>query len=116
MKLRHVLFKSEPKYRKKKQYADDESDIDEEWIEAHEEQLKAKDIEKAEKKFTKENEKLAEEGQKPQKGTVLKETIKSITEEYEGLARERGTGEASLKRERPIEKIEEAIGKLDDKI
>ena len=62
MKLRHVLFNLDPKYETMPQYQDDKSNIDDEWIEEHEENLKKKEIEKAEKKFTKDNEKLVEEG------------------------------------------------------
>jgi len=116
MKLRHVLFKLDPKFKKDARFKADESDLEDDWIEEYEESLKAKDIEKAEKKFAKENEKLEEEGQKPQKDSVLKERIADIEEEYKRLAKERGTGKATLKRERAPEKIEEAIVKLADKI
>ncbi|KAI6121734.1 hypothetical protein F5141DRAFT_1091978 [Pisolithus sp. B1] len=116
MKLRHVLFNLDPKYRKVKQYADDESDLDDEWIVEHEENLKKKEIEKMEKKFAKDNEKLVEEGKKPQDESVLQEKITAIEVEFERIARERGTGRASLKRERPAERIEESIQKLDERI
>ena len=62
MKLRHALFAIDTKYKKKKKYQEPESDLDDDVIEAHEESLKAKELEKAEKKFVKDNEKLAEEG------------------------------------------------------
>jgi DNA topoisomerase-1 len=116
MKLRHALFKMDPKYKKQKKYAEDESDIDDDWIVSYEEELKAKDIEKAEKKFSKDNEKLEEDGKKPQKDSVLKDRIQAIEEEYERLAKERGTKKAALKRDRTVEKIEESIDKLNDKI
>lgn len=116
MKLRHVLFDSDPKFKKKKKYANDESDVDDDWIVSHEEQLKAKEIEKAEKKFAKENEKLVEDGKKPLKDTVLTDKIKDIEDDFKKLAKERGTAKATLKRERTTEKLEEAIDKLDDKI
>lgn len=116
MKLRHVLFETDPKYKKYKKYAEDESEVDDDWIASHEEELKAKEIEKVEKKFTKENEKLEEDGKKPQKDSVLKDRIDAIEEEYERLTKERGTKKAALKRDRSAEKIEEAIDKLDEKI
>ncbi|KAF8633333.1 hypothetical protein AX17_004505 [Amanita inopinata Kibby_2008] len=116
MKLRHALFTLEPKLKKNKKYADDESDLDDEWITMHEDESKAKEIEKAEKKFAKDNEKLIEEGKKPNQDSVLKERIDAIEEEYERLATERGTGKAALKRDRPVEKIEEVIQKLNEKI
>ncbi|KAJ7045558.1 DNA topoisomerase I [Mycena alexandri] len=116
MKLRHALFKIDKKFRKKQQYIDDESDIDDEWIVTHEETMKARDIEKAEKKFVKENEKLVEAGKTEQKPSVLKDRIAEIEKDYAALAKERGTEKAELKRDRPAEKIEEAIEKLDEKI
>ncbi|KAH7926719.1 hypothetical protein BV22DRAFT_1032585 [Leucogyrophana mollusca] len=116
MKLRHVLFDADPKYKKKKAYVDEESDLDDEWIEEHEESLKKKEIEKAEKKFAKDNEKLVEEGGKVLKDSVLEERIEAIEADFKKLAKERGTQKATLKRERPVEKLEEAIEKLDEKI
>ncbi|KAJ6625604.1 hypothetical protein B0H10DRAFT_2002165 [Mycena sp. CBHHK59/15] len=116
MKLRHVLFKMDPKFRKHKDYVDDESDLDDDWIASHEDQLKAKEIEKAEKKFAKENEKLEEESKKPQKDSELQERIDAIEADFRALASERGTEKAVLKREKPVEKVQEGIAKLTEKI
>ncbi|KAH7914159.1 DNA topoisomerase I [Hygrophoropsis aurantiaca] len=116
MKLRHVLFSLDSKYKKKKLYADDESDLDDDWIEEHEDSLKKKEIERTEKKFAKDNEKLVAEGGKPHKDSVLQEKIEAVEADFNKLAKERGTQKATLKRERPVDKIEEAIQKLDDKI
>ena len=63
MKLRHALFAIDPKYKKSKKYSADESDLDDDAIAEHEEQWKVRELEKAEKKFQKENDKLAEEDQ-----------------------------------------------------
>lgn len=115
MKLRHALFSTEPKFRKNAKYAD-ESDIDDEFIVSWEESLEEKEIEKAEKKFAKENEKAVEEGKETQKESVLKEKIADIKDEFKRLAKERGTGKAQLKRDRPVEKLEEAIVKMDERI
>ena len=79
MKLRHALFAIDSKFKKKKKYVDDESDLDDDAIATHEDVMKDKEIEKTEKKFLKDNEKLAEEGKKPQDDSVLKDKIK----EYE---------------------------------
>jgi DNA topoisomerase-1 len=116
MKLRHVLTTMDPKYKKDKKYTRDESDLDDEWIEHHEDQMKAKEVEKAEKKFAKENEKLVEEGETAQKDSVLQERIADVEAEFERLTKERGTGKATLKREKAPEKIEQAIDKLDEKM
>ncbi|KAF8210316.1 hypothetical protein K438DRAFT_1916761 [Mycena galopus ATCC 62051] len=116
MKLRHVLFKMDKRFKKHEDYIEDESDIDDEWIVGHEEANKAKDIEKAEKKFKQENEKLEEEGDTLQKASVLEERIADIEAEYAALEEERGTQLATLKREKPAEKIQEAITKLGERI
>lgn len=116
MKLRHVLFGVDKKYKKHKKYAADESDIDEEAVVEIEEKMKEKEKEKAEKKFAKENEKLIADDKKPQDDSVLQERLEEIDAEFERLTKERGTGQASLKREKPAEKIEEAIEKLDERI
>ena len=109
MKLRHGLFAIDSKYKKNKKYVDDESDLDDDAVADHEETMKALQIEKAQKKFAKDNEKLLIEGEQPQVDSVLKEKIKDIEEEFKRLKKERGTGRAAFKRERPAEKIEEAI-------
>ncbi|KAJ7924855.1 DNA topoisomerase I [Mycena leptocephala] len=116
MKLRHVLFKMDKKFKKHEEYIEDESDIDDDWIVGHEEAMKARDIDKATKKFAQENEKLVEEGGKAQKDSVLKERIADVEADYKALEKERGTEQAELKRERATEKIQEAITKLTEKI
>ena len=63
MKLRHALFAADAKFKKNKKYKEPESDLDDDAIATHEDNLKAKEIEKAEKKFQKDNEKAAAEQQ-----------------------------------------------------
>ncbi|KAF8893784.1 hypothetical protein BD779DRAFT_1503401 [Infundibulicybe gibba] len=116
MKLRHALFSLDRKYKKQKKYMDDESDLDDGWIADHEEQLKVKEIEKAEKKFAKDNEKLEEEGKKLLKDSVLEDRIQAIKDEFAKLEEERGTGLAALKRDKSAEKLEDSIDKLTQKI
>lgn len=115
-KLRQLLFSQDPKFKKKEKYAEDESDIDDDWIAEHENNMKEKEIEKAEKKFAKENEKLKEDGEESQSDSVLQERLSGIQEEFEQLAKERETGKASQKKARPIDKIEESIDKLAERI
>jgi DNA topoisomerase I len=116
MKLRHQLFKIEPKKKKVPEYAELESDLDDDFIERWENTLQERDIEKAKKKFAKENEMLVADGGKPQKESILEEAIENICEEYRKLAKERGTNKAEPKRAKPIEKIEEQIEALDLRI
>ena len=116
MKLRHALFAIDAKFKKNKKYSADESDLDDDAIASHEDTMKAKELEKTEKKFQKDNEKLVEDGKEPHDDSVLMERLKEVEAEYKRLKKERGTGKHALKREKPTEKIEEAIEKLDDRI
>ncbi|KZT29005.1 hypothetical protein NEOLEDRAFT_1128512 [Neolentinus lepideus HHB14362 ss-1] len=118
MRLRQVLFSIDTtgKLKKKKAYAEDESDMEEDWIVEHEDRLKAKDIERAEKKFAKENEKAAEEGKKPEPESVLRDKIKEIEAEYKQSRKDRLSGKVSSRGTKTVEKVEEAIQKLDEKI
>jgi DNA topoisomerase I len=116
MKLRHALFKLEPKKKKVPEYAELESDLDDEFIERWEDSLQEKEIEKAKKKFAKDNEALIADDKEPKEESVLEETIDGIREDFKRLAKERGTNKAELKRAKPIEKIEEQIEALDVKI
>ena len=116
MKLRQLLFSQDPKFKRKEKYAEDESDIDDDWIAEHENNMREKEIEKAEKKFAKENEKLKEDGEEPQSESVLQERLSGIKEDFEQLAKERESGKASQKKARPIDKIEESFDKLTERI
>lgn len=116
MKLRHALFAADPKYKKQKKYTEDESDLDEDAVEEHEEQCKAREIERTEKKFAKENEKLVEEGKPSQGDDVLRSRLRAVGDEFARLEKERGTGKAALKRDKPAEKLIEGIDKLEEKI
>lgn len=115
MKLRHALFELDPKYKKKEKYAEEESDIDDDWIAEHEDQMKAKEIEKLEKKFAKENERLETDGAKPQPDSVLRDKIEALEADFAALAKERGTGKAAGKRDKSTEKLVEAIEKITEK-
>ncbi|KAJ7579162.1 hypothetical protein C8J56DRAFT_964969 [Mycena floridula] len=116
MKLRHVLFGIDPAFKKQPKYADDESDMDDDFVATYEDQLKLKEIEKAQKKFAKENEKLLADLKPVQGADVLAVRLENIEDDFKRLKRERGTGKATLKRDKPPEKIEEAIQKMSDKI
>ncbi|KAG5648478.1 hypothetical protein DXG03_003089 [Asterophora parasitica] len=116
MKLRHALFAVDTKYKKNKKYKDDESDVDDDFIASYEDDLKEREVEKAQKRFAKDNEKLVEDGKSPQADSVLQERIRIIKAEFETLAEERGTKEATLKKSRTAAQLEDAIDKLDGKI
>ena len=116
MKLRHALFAVSSKHKKKKEFAEDESDLDDDWIASHENSVRDKEVEKAQKKFEKDNEKLVAEGEQAKPESVLEERLQEIRQEHARLESERGTGLAELKKPRPVEKLEEGIRKLEEKV
>ncbi|EJD52512.1 hypothetical protein AURDEDRAFT_111181 [Auricularia subglabra TFB-10046 SS5] len=117
MKLRHALFTAEPKKKKeRKDLTELESDIDDDWIEKHEDEQRRITLEKAEKKFMKDNEKLAAEGKEEHPDSVLKDKRKAINEEFDRLKKERGTGKSVPKGNKSADALENAIEKMDAKI
>jgi len=70
----------------------------------------------AEADATSKNEKLAEEGKSAQGKDVLRSRLGAIEDEFARLEKERGTGKATLKRDKAPEKLVEAIDRLEDKI
>lgn len=99
MKARLQLLALNPKLKKKHpEYAEDESDMDDEFFERHEEELREKALEAAKKKFEKENLKLKEEKEKPQPESELKERLAEIKAEFKTLAKERKTRKVEPKK------------------
>jgi len=94
-------------------YAEDGSSLDEDAVAEHEVQCKGREIKKAEKKFAKENEKLLEEGGPAQDKDVLRSRLSAIGDELARLEKERRTGKATPKRDKPSEKLVEAIDRLE---
>ena len=118
MKLRYALLSAEPEYKKKKKYAEEKSDIDEDSqaVAEHEEVCKAYEIERTEKKFAKENGKLAEEGKDTQGDDVFRSRLRAVEDEFMRLEKERGMGKATIKRDKAPEKLVEEIDMLEEKI
>lgn len=128
MKVRLQLLHMNGKIKKKHpEVGEPESDMDEEFMERHEEELLEKASELARKKFERENEKLVEGGEKAQSKKVLDERLKEIKAEFKELVKERKTRKVEPKRgsesERVMkltavteEKLLEQLGKLDQRI
>lgn len=139
MRLRYSLFTVDSKLKKKHPELDElESDLDDDFFERHEKSLLELNIDKAQKKFEKENAKLKEEDQKPQKESVLNERIQQVKEDHKTTVKERKTkkvevtGRAGMSlaqssrfkrihaysklRSADVDKILGNIKKLDDKI
>ncbi|BEI81445.1 hypothetical protein CcaverHIS002_0206050 [Cutaneotrichosporon cavernicola] len=116
MKLRWQLFSLNPKLKKKRGLAEEESDLDEDFFERHEGELLEKAIEAAGKKFDRENVKLEDEGQSKHPKKVLDERVKEIKAEFKVLIKERKSRKAEPKKGATEEKLQEQIKKLDDRI
>ena len=117
MKLRYQLFHVEPKMKKKHpEYADDESDIDDEWIAKHEVALVDKLKEAARKKFDKDTAKAAADGDDPPDPSLLEEKIADADAELARLEGERGSKAIEGKRSTSADKLVAAITKMDERI
>lgn len=104
------------KFKKQEDLAEDESDVDDEWIAQYEDESREKEIEKATKKFDKDNEKRAADGEKPLTKDVLEERIEKINEEYDRLKTERGSQKVEIKGKKSEESVLAAIEKCDQRI
>lgn len=117
MKLRYQLAHVEPKMMKKHpEYADDESDLDDEWIAGHEVAITDKMKEAARKKFDKDTAKAAADGDDPPDPSLLEDKIADADAELERLKGERGSKAIEPKRNMSADKIVAAIAKMDDRI
>ncbi|RKP06192.1 hypothetical protein THASP1DRAFT_7692, partial [Thamnocephalis sphaerospora] len=93
-----------------------ESDLDDDWCREHETDLVRKEREKAETKITRENEKRLAAKEKP----LSKQEESDIRDKADVLAarfkEERKSGKAEMRRNATVEKLEEAISKLTERI
>lgn len=92
MRLRYQLFTLNPKTKNKKsnpELIEDESDMDEEFMERHEADLLEKALEGAKKKFDRENVKLEEAKEDKKPKTDLDERLKEIKKEFKEMGKER---------------------------
>jgi DNA topoisomerase-1 len=114
-----MMIGIDAKIKKKKPdgYFDLDEDLTREWIEEHQAFLVQEMRQKIEKKFQKENEKLVADGQSEMKAKELEERLESATE-----LEEKFEAENKNKKVKPegkgatIEKMEESIAKLDQRI
>jgi DNA topoisomerase-1 len=94
MKLRLQLFTLDPKAKKRNpELAEDESDLDEEFMERHEADLLEKALEGAKKKFDKDNIKLEDQQEAKLPKSELDDKLKAIKAEFKELRKERKSKE-----------------------
>jgi DNA topoisomerase-1 len=90
MKLRLQLFTLDPKAKKRhSELAEDESDLDEDFMERHEADLLEKALESAQKKFDKDNIKLEDQQEAKLPKSELDDKLKAIKAEFKELRKER---------------------------
>ncbi|CAO3612677.1 unnamed protein product [Mucor hiemalis] len=116
MKLRKQLFHLDSKMKKKSEYADMESDLEDDWIKQHEKDLVEKEKERIKSRFEKQNEKLAAEKQPKMPASDLKEKLKAADELAARLKAESKLAKIEPKSSMTVEKLIANIQKLDDRI
>ncbi|CEP17406.1 hypothetical protein [Parasitella parasitica] len=116
MKLRKQLYALDPKQKKKGEFAEPESDLEDEWIVEHEANLVEKEKEKIKSRFEKQNDKLIEEKQPRMPQSELKEKLKAADELHDRLKKERKLDKIEPKGNMTVEKLANAIRKIDERI
>lgn len=114
-----MMLALEPKLKKKKgaDWFELDEDLDEAWVLAHQAALVEKERVKIQKKFDKDNEKLAAEGSKEMKAKELTERLEVAAELEKKFKKENKSKKVEPEGKSPsIEKLEAAIEKLDTRI
>lgn len=115
MKLRKTLFSDRANVRKYPQYVDDESDLDEDWIDTYQTTLLDAEKEKIRRKFEKENKKLVEENQPIMGPNELVKRLDDSNDFRDKLAEEKANGWTTSSN-LSDDKIVKAIEKIDARI
>lgn len=116
MKFRKQLYALDPKMKKKAEYAEPESDLEDEWIEQHEEDLVEKQREKIKVNFQKQNEKLAAENEPAMTVKDLEAKLKVADELADRLKKERKLSKIEPNSKATVEKLMASIEKIDNRI
>jgi DNA topoisomerase-1 len=116
MKLRKQLYALDVKMRKKPEYAEAESDLEDEWIVEHEKNLVEKEKERIKSRFEKQNDKLIADKQPRMPQSELKEKLKAVNELQDRLKKERKLAKIEPKASMTVEKLVTAINKIDERI
>lgn len=114
MKLRKTLLSVASKPKMYKKEFEEESDLEQDWIDEHEKNLVTLEREKIRKKFDKEQKKLAEENSKPMKDKELEERLKAADELAKSIKADRKAKYETAKGNE--EKLVGQLRKLDDRI
>jgi DNA topoisomerase-1 len=114
-----MMLDLDPNIKKKKgsKYFELDEDLDEDWIKEHQEFLVEEQRQKITKKFEKENEKLAAEGEKEMKAKELDERLSVLKDMQKKFQKENKTGKVEAEgKGQSIERLENNISKLEQRI
>lgn len=114
--LLFVLTAAEVKKRGADFFKPDPEIDDDDWIKEHQKSLIEQEREKITKKFQKENEKLAADGEKEMKQKVLDERLEVLKEMQREFAAENKTGKVEPKGKTTADKIDANLEKIDERI
>jgi DNA topoisomerase-1 len=118
-RLKQQMLDLEPSLKKKKgaKYFEMDEDMDLEWVKEHQAFLVEEQRQKIQKKFEKDNEKLAAEGEKEMKATELESRLQAAKDMEKKFNKENKTGKVEAEGKSPtVDKLEAAIIKLEQRI
>jgi len=114
-----MMIDLDPKIKKKKgaEYFERDEDLDTEWVKQHQEAEVEEMRQKITKKFEKDNEKLAADGEKEMKPKELTERLEKADELAAKYKKENKSGKVEAEGKGPsIEKLEANVDKLNQRI
>ncbi|KAF2797895.1 DNA topoisomerase 1 [Melanomma pulvis-pyrius CBS 109.77] len=114
-RVKQMMIDIDPKIKKKKgaEYFERPKDLDDEWLQQHQEATLEEMREKIQKKFEKDNEKLKAEGEKEMKAKELEERLEVVKELAQKYKKENKSGKIEAEGKNPsIEKLEANVDKL----
>ncbi|OKL59479.1 DNA topoisomerase 1 [Talaromyces atroroseus] len=118
-RVKMMMLDIEPSLKKKKgaAYFELDEDLDKEWIKEHQAFLVEEQKQKIVKKFEKDNEKLAAEGEKEMKPKELDERLLVLKDMQAKFQRENKTGKVEAEgKGQTVEKLENNVAKLEQRI
>ncbi|KAL1902769.1 DNA topoisomerase 1 [Sporothrix stenoceras] len=118
-RTRMMMLDVDPKLKKKKgaEYFERDPELTEEWVLEHQKFLAEEQRTKVTKKFEKDNEKRAIDGEKPLPEKELKERLKTVAELEAKFKKENRTKKVEAEGKAPaVEKLQAASQKIDERI
>jgi DNA topoisomerase-1 len=118
-RLKQMMLDLESSLKKKKgaRFFELDEDIDKDWIKEHQAFLIEEQRLKIKKKFEKDNEKLAAEGEKEMKASELETRLEVVRDMEKKFSKENKTGKVEAEGRGPtVEKLEAAVTKIQQRI